>query len=97
MCEVRYRASRICRVLGNPTAYELLHVLKKRKKSPEQLAHILGVSIATVSVVLRILRNLDLVRYEVKWRSRYYWIKTNAVNSVMADLEKLVKIIETLR
>ncbi len=95
--EIHYRASRICRTLGNPTAYETLHLLKKNRRTPQQLADLLGGSLPTVSQVLRALRDLDLVRYEVKWRTREYWIKLNALPVVMANLERLVKIIENLR
>lgn len=95
--EIHYRASRICRTLGNPTAYEMLHLLKKNRRTPQQLANLLGVSLPTVSQVLRALRDLDLVRYEVKWRTREYRIKLNALPMVMANLERLVKIIENLR
>jgi hypothetical protein len=50
--EIRYRASRICRVLGNSTAYETMNILKKGKKTPQELARILGLSLPTVSHVL---------------------------------------------
>jgi len=56
----------------------------------QTLANILGVSVATVSAVLRSLRQLDLVRYEVKWRQRVYWIKYEEISSITAQLEKLV-------
>jgi len=92
--ENRYRASRICRALGNPTAYEILTLLRDEKKTPEELANLLGVSVATISQVLRVLRNLDLVRYEVKWRQHIYWIKSDVVKRVMQDLERLVSVIE---
>ena len=92
--ENRYRASRICRALGNPTAYEVLTLLREGKKTPEALANFLGVSIATVSQVLRVLRNLDLVRYEVKWRQHIYWLKSDVMKRVMQDLERLVSVIE---
>ena len=95
--EQRYRASRICRVLGNPTAFETVYILEKGKQTPGQLAHKLGVSITTMSAVLRTLRDLDLVRYEVKWRRRYYWLKTNAVTLAVKQLVRVVKIIETMR
>lgn len=95
--EIRYRASRICRTMGNPTAYEVLHILKKGERTPEELAKLLGVSLPTISQVLRSLRDLDLVRYEVKWRNRIYWIKTNVVVKVMTNLEQLVKIIENMK
>jgi len=48
--EIRYRASRVCRILANPTAYEMLHILQKGKKTPSELAEILGVHIANVSL-----------------------------------------------
>jgi len=95
--ESHYRASRICRVLGNPTTYEILHILKTGRKTPEELARALGVSLPTVSQVLRSLRNLDLVRYEVKWRRRIYWIKTEVIIAVMGTLEQLIKRIEFLK
>ncbi len=93
--ELRYRASRICRVLANPTAYEILHILKKGAKKPIELAEILGVHISTVSHVLKSLRQLDLVRYDVKFRERVYWIKEDAIVSVMIKIEDLVKKIKT--
>jgi len=93
--ENRYRASRICRVLGNPTAYEMLHILKGGAKKPSELAKILGLSIPTVSQVLRSLRQLDLVRYDVKLRERIYWIKEDTVLIVMRMLENVVAKIKT--
>lgn len=88
--EHRYRASRICRALGNPTAYEAMHLLSSGKRCPAELASRLGVSIPTVSHVLRALRDLDLVRYEVTWRQRAYWLKATAMKDLMAKLETLV-------
>jgi len=95
--EHRYRASRICRILGNPTAYEILHLLSRNKRSPAELAHLLGVSMSTVSHVLRALRDLDLVRYEVTWREHRYWLKTQQVSYIMSDLEKLVVMIMQMK
>ncbi len=93
--ELRYRASRICRVLANPTAYEILHILKKGAKTPIEIAEILGVTISTVSHVLKSLRQLDLVRYDVRFRERVYWIKEEKILSVMSDLEEMVERIKT--
>jgi DNA-binding transcriptional ArsR family regulator len=95
--EHRYRASRICRTLGNPTAYEILHLLARKKHSPAELAHLLGISIPTVSHVLRAFRDLDLVRYEVTWREHTYWLKTPQAGKIMDDLEKLVLAITRMQ
>ncbi|MEO0137271.1 MAG: ArsR family transcriptional regulator [candidate division WOR-3 bacterium] len=92
--EVHYRASRICRILGNPTAYEILHLLRNNMMRPEEIASALGVSMSTVSMTLRSLRQIDLVRYIVKWKKRIYWIKDEKVLTVMDELEKLVKRIK---
>jgi DNA-binding transcriptional ArsR family regulator len=93
--EVHYRASRVCRVLGNPTAYELLHILQQGKRTPDELASLLGVTISTISHVLRSLRQLDLIRYEVKHKERIYWIKEKTIKTVMLLLEALIKKIKT--
>ncbi|MBN2621382.1 winged helix-turn-helix transcriptional regulator [candidate division WOR-3 bacterium] len=95
--EKRYRASRICRALGNPTAYEALHLLSSGKRSPAELAQLLGVSIPTVSHVLRVLRDLDLVRYEVTWREHTYWLKAATMKDFMTGLEMLVGTITRMQ
>jgi len=97
MPEHRYRASRICRALGNPTAYEIMVLLSDKTRAPVELADTLGVSMATISQVLRVLRNLDLVRYEIKWRQHLYWIKIDGIKRVMHELERLVTVIESQR
>ena len=80
--------------MGNPTAYEVLTLLRAQKRTPQELASLLGVNVATISQVLRVLRNLDLVRYEVKWRQHIYWIKASGMKTVMPALERLVASIE---
>ncbi len=91
MPETEYRASRVCRMLGNPTAYQVIKSLFKRAKTPSQLAQEIGVSVSTISDVLRNLRNVDLIRYEVKTHERVYWIKRPLVVDILANLEKLVE------
>jgi len=93
--ENHYRASRICRVIGNPSAYEMLHVLSQERRTPSELAQILGLSLPTISNALRSLRQIDLVRYDVKLHERFYWVKEESVINVMTMLEGLVKKIKT--
>lgn len=93
MPETEYRASRVCRMLGNPTAYQVIKSLFKCEKTPSQLAHEIGVSVATISDVLRNLRNIDVVRYEVKTNERVYWIKKPVVVEILLKLEKFVETI----
>jgi DNA-binding transcriptional regulator GbsR (MarR family) len=93
--ESHYRSSRICRVLGNPTAYEALKILGRKRMRPSQLAEALGLSRATISDVLRSLRQLDMVRYVTQENGKQYFIKDETILDVMRALEHLVRNIRT--
>ena len=90
MHETEYRASRVCRVLGNPTAYAIVKVLLKKEASPSVLAASIGLSLPLVSATLRTLRNVDVVRYETRGNERTYYIKDKAVADTCRALESLV-------
>ncbi len=97
MPETEYRASRICRVLGNPTAYQIVKFLiAKRSRGissgmrPTDIAQELGLSLPLVSTTLGTLRNVDLVRYETKGNAKIYWLKEEAIAEICAGLETLV-------
>jgi len=93
--ELHYRSSRICRVLGNPTAYEALKILGRKRMRPSRLAEVLGLSRATISDVLRSLRQLDVVRYVTQENGKRYFIKDETILDVMRALEHLVRNIRT--
>ncbi len=88
MFETHYRASRLCRVLGNPTAYQILKILCKRRKTPSELAKQIGLSIRTVSDTLRQLRQVDLVRYDTLKKNKIYFLKDNLLKRIFAILEE---------
>ncbi len=76
MRERDYRESRICRILGNPSAYQILGLLLDgAHRQPTEIAKVLDRSLPTVSMTLRILRNADLLRYEHQGRITRYWLK----------------------
>jgi len=50
----------------------------------------LQVPIATISTTLRHLRELDLVRYETKWKQKEYWVKDKGILQVLERLERWV-------
>lgn len=91
MPETEYRASRVCRVLGNPTAYAIIRRLGRTKKTPSELASDIGVSIQTVSLTLRTLRNIDIVRYEPRQKKRVYWVKDRTVLTILGSIEDFVE------
>jgi predicted transcriptional regulator len=65
MDEVRYRESRLCRLLGNPVVYQLVVLLKEEGVlTPSRLANLAGRSVQTVSGHLAKLRAADIVRYD---------------------------------
>lgn len=97
MPETMYRASRCCRILGNPTAYLTLRFLGTNRRTPTQISEALEISLPSVSFTLRQLRNIDLVRYETKGMGREYWIKDRKVLDVLEALEALTRIMRKKR
>ncbi len=91
MPETMYRASRCCRVLGNPTAYLILRCLEHERKKPGDLSEQLEIPIATISMTLRHLRQLDMVRYETNGTSKEYWVKDPKVLDMLDTIEQLVE------
>ncbi len=89
MPEMRYRASQICRALGNPTAYEIMHILVHEKTSPERLAYRLKKSLPAISKALRLLRELDLVTYGVAWRRHIYSVTREDIARVLNYCDRL--------
>lgn len=90
MLETHYRASRFCRVLGNPTAYEILKVLAISERTPTDLAGEIGLSVKTISETLRNLRQVDLVRYTTKKNTKVYFLKDRLLVRVLRDIEQYV-------
>jgi DNA-binding transcriptional ArsR family regulator len=90
MLETQYRASRVCRILGNPTAYQILKLLHGSKKTPSEIAKKMGISLTLASATLRILRNIDIIRYETKGKEKIYWIKDKTIPEICGNLEKFV-------
>jgi DNA-binding transcriptional ArsR family regulator len=76
MDEMKYRQSRVCRLLGNPVVYQLVSSLESgRPLTPSKLAKMAGRSVQTVSGHLAKLRAADLVRYDTDGKQVRYWLK----------------------
>ncbi|MGB7053690.1 MAG: winged helix-turn-helix domain-containing protein [bacterium] len=92
MSETEYRASRFCRIMGNPTAYQIVRYLtKKRRSSPTELVERIGLSLQTICDTLRNLRNIDVVRYETINRNKVYFIKDSKIVDILGDIEGFVE------
>ena len=92
MPETDYRASRFCRVLGNPTAYQILKILRTSAKTPTELAREIGLSVKTISATLRHLRQVNLVRYTTQTSSKIYFLKDQSLLRILSSIEKYIDI-----
>lgn len=90
MPETDYRASRFCRVLGNPTAYQILKILSKSNKTPTELTNEIGLTLKTISDTLRNLRQVDLVRYETRNKNKIYFLKDKSLTNALRTIENYV-------
>jgi DNA-binding transcriptional ArsR family regulator len=97
MPETMYRASRLFRVLGNPTAYLILRCLGSGRKTPEEMSAELGIHPTTISGTLRNLRQVDLVRYLTSGKHKIYWLKETAVGKLLDRAESLVDTMRAKR
>ena len=91
MPETMYRASRCCRILGNPTAYLVVKCLGAERKTPGDLCEQLRVPVTTISMTLRQLRQVDLVRYEARGKTKQYWLKDRKILDVLTTVEDWVE------
>jgi DNA-binding transcriptional ArsR family regulator len=94
MDEVRYRESRLCRLLGNPVVYQIVTLLAKNGPlTPARLGALSDRSVQTISGHLATLRTADVVRYETRGRQTRYWLKhPKDVEGLLRALEKVVRI-----
>lgn len=90
MPETQYRASRCCRIMGNPTAYLIIRCIGRQKKTPGELSEELEIPVATVSATLRHLRQIEFVRYLTSGKTKIYWLKDPEILEVLDLLEKWV-------
>jgi DNA-binding transcriptional ArsR family regulator len=76
MRELSYRASRLCRLLGNPVVFAIVDTLAAEGVlTPGELAARVQRSGPLVSQHLSRLRLAELVRYETRGRATRYWLK----------------------
>ncbi len=95
LSETEYRSSRVCRVLGNPTAYQILKILTKGRKTVSEIADIIGLSVKTISYTLKTLRQVDLVRYDTRSNNKIYFLKDRAVFAILNSIEDYTEKMRT--
>jgi DNA-binding transcriptional ArsR family regulator len=95
--ESQYRSSRFCRVLGNPTAYQIIRYLSRDEATPTELAKHIGLSLPTICCTLRTLRNIDAIRYEIVNKNKVYYLKDETLARILDNIEHFVRHMRFLR
>ena len=99
MEETWYRASRLCRLLGNPVAFQVILLLEQEGPlAPGEIAGRVQRKASTVSQTLAKLRGAELVRYDSRGGRPRYWLKQRAeTRAVLAGLMRFVRTTAHLR
>jgi DNA-binding transcriptional ArsR family regulator len=94
MDEIKYRESRVCRLLGNPVVYQLVLFLESGGPlTPSKLAKLIGRQVSTVSIHLGKLRAADVVRYDTSGKETRYWLKHKSeMKGLLKMLERVVNV-----
>ncbi len=93
MEETWYRASRLCRLLGNPVAFQVILLLDRQGAlGPGEIARRVQRKLSTVSTTLAKLRAAELVRYDTRGGRPRYWLKQRSeTRAVLAGLMRFVR------
>ncbi len=73
------------KVLGDPTRTKIISALSKEELCVCDIANLLRVSQSATSHQLRVLRNMDLVRYRKEGRIAYYFIDDEHIKNLFAE------------
>ena len=94
MEEDRYRQSRVCRLLGNPVAFQVIELLANNKElSPSEIAGAVNRSVQRVSTVLAAMRLADVVRYDTDGKRNLYRLKhPGETRSILAALSRFINV-----
>lgn len=92
MRESSYRASRVCRILGNPLVFAIIsELLDQGGMTPSELSKRLKRPVQTVSTYLARLRTADFIRYEADGgRTRYHLKHPEQIRQLLNTLQGVV-------
>jgi len=65
--------------------------------TPGDLSDELRIPLTTISMTLRHFRQMDLIRYETKGRTKEYWIKDRKVLRILNTIEEWVETVREKR
>jgi len=78
-----FRLAAIFKVLGDPTRTKIISALLMEELCVCDLASLIGISQSAVSHQLRVLRNMNLVKYRKDGRIAYYSLDDDHISSIL--------------
>jgi len=78
-----FKLAEIFKVLGDPTRMKIVSALLQEELCVCDLTVLIGTSQSAVSHQLRILRNMDLVKYRKDGRIAYYSLDDDHISSIL--------------
>jgi DNA-binding transcriptional ArsR family regulator len=81
--ETFFKLSAIFKVLGDPTRTKIISALLQEELCVCDLSTLIGLSQSAISHQLRVLRNMNLVKYRKDGRIAYYSLDDDHINSIL--------------
>ena len=78
-----FRLAAIFKVLGDPTRTKVISALLQEELCVCDLAALIGISQSAISHQLRVLRNMNLVKYRKDGRIAYYALNDEHISSIL--------------
>ena len=83
--EIMVDLAQTFKVLGDPTRTKIILALSKEKLCVCDIATLLGISQSATSHQLRVLRNMNLVRYYKEGRIAYYYLDDEHIKNLFNE------------
>ena len=81
--ETLYKLAATFKVLGDPTRTKVISALLQEELCVCDLASLIGISQSAISHQLRVLRNMNLVKYRKDGRIAYYSLDDDHISSIL--------------
>ena len=89
MKETEKRTISIFKALGSQTRYRIIQLLSKKSLCPSEIGDLLNKATTTISKHLKILRDLDVVRYSTVNKNVFYRLKKEKIFDLIKYAEKI--------
>ena len=90
MLEREFQASRMMKILGNPTRFMIVKQLLEESLTPSQIAEKIDRKPNNISQHLIVLKNSNIVRFKTIGGNVYYRIKNTRVKGLILSAEESV-------